>query len=410
MKILNFGSCNVDYVYSLDHIVRVGETETTERMEIFPGGKGLNQSIAVARAGAEIYHAGCVGNDGEMLTELLGASGVNVSFMRRVDAKNGHAIIQVSAKGDNSIFLYPGSNEMVTKDYIDSVLESFEGGDILLLQNEISNVDYIIEKAHSKRMRIVFNPSPINEKIAKIDLNMLSYLVLNEVEAKEITGKESPDEVLVYFRAKYPFLKIMLTLGDKGCVYMDSEREIWQGAFKVDVVDTTAAGDTFTGYFVAGVACGDEYSEVLKIASAASAISVSRNGAAPSIPMRDEVLERFSSLKINDSDGKNELLRSQIEGYIEMNMKNASLEELAGILGYSVVYTGNLAKKLTGFSFSKLLQNKRCTTAADLLASTDLSIKEIINMIGYENESFFRQMFKEKYGKSPLEFRKKGIK
>ncbi|MBQ8407276.1 MAG: ribokinase [Clostridia bacterium] len=299
MKILNFGSCNIDYVYAIDHIVRVGETETTERMDVFPGGKGLNQSIAVARAGAQIWHAGCVGNDGTMLTELLEASGVDLSYMKTVDAKNGHAIIQVSAKGENSIFLYPGSNEMVTKEYVDEVLTHFACGDILLLQNEISNVEYIIRRAYEKQMQIVFNPSPINEKIAEIDLGMISYLILNEVEAGEITHCDNPDESLAYFKKNYPSLKIMLTLGEKGCVYMDTETEVWQSAFKVKAVDTTAAGDTFTGYFVAGIAQGDAYAEILKIASAASAIAVSKNGAAPSIPQRAEVLEKFESLQGN---------------------------------------------------------------------------------------------------------------
>ena len=150
MKILNFGSCNIDYVYSIDHIVRVGETQSTNRLDIFPGGKGLNQSIAIARAGAKVYHAGCVGYDGDMLTELLSDSGVDISYVRTTDIKNGHAIIQVDSNGNNSIFLYGGSNDMVTEEYIDSVLEHFEAGDILLLQNEISNVEYIIKKASKK--------------------------------------------------------------------------------------------------------------------------------------------------------------------------------------------------------------------------------------------------------------------
>ena len=168
MKIVNFGSCNIDYVYSLDHIVNVGETETTYKLETFAGGKGLNQSIALARAGAKVYHAGCIGEAGEMLREIMSDSGVDLSYIKNTTTKNGHAIIQVSAKGDNSIFIYPGSNAEVSKDYIDSVLEDFEKGDILLLQNEISNVNYIIEKAYEKQMQIILNPSPINEKINEI--------------------------------------------------------------------------------------------------------------------------------------------------------------------------------------------------------------------------------------------------
>lgn len=290
MKIVNFGSCNIDYVYSLDHIVNVGETETTNKLETFAGGKGLNQSIALARAGAKVYHAGCIGKDGEMLREIMNESGVDLSHIKNTDTKNGHAVIQVSAKGDNSIFIYPGSNAEVSKDYIDSVLENFEKGDILLLQNEISNVNYIIEKAYEKQMQIILNPSPINEKINEIDFGKLSYVVLNEIEAKEISGAKNAEESLYFFSKNYPNLKIMLTLGEKGSVYFDKENKIFQSAFLVDAVDTTGAGDTFTGYFVAGISQNENYCEILKKASAASAIAVSRMGAAPSIPKMEEVV------------------------------------------------------------------------------------------------------------------------
>ena len=299
MKILNFGSCNIDYVYSLDHIVNPGETETTIKLETFPGGKGLNQSIALARAGGEVYHAGCVGKDGKMLTDILENSGVDISYIKQVDIKNGHAIIQVSSKGQNSIFLYPGSNEMISKDFIDSVIEEFEEGDIILLQNEISNVDYIIERAHQRKMCIILNPSPVNEKISKIDFNKISYIILNEIEIREISGCSDYKEGLTALINKYSDLKIMLTLGDEGCIYKDKDQEIYQNSFKVNVIDTTAAGDTFTGYFVAGISNGTNYSTILKFASAASAIAVSRSGAAPSIPNRDEVLNVIKDLKEN---------------------------------------------------------------------------------------------------------------
>ena len=151
MKILNFGSCNIDYVYSLDHIVVIGETETTYKCDIFPGGKGLNQSIAVAKAGAKVYHEGCIGCDGAMLADILSENGVDISFLSKIDEKNGHAIIQVSASGDNSIFISQGSNEMVSKEHIDYVLENFDEGDIILLQNEISNVAYMVEKVYQKK-------------------------------------------------------------------------------------------------------------------------------------------------------------------------------------------------------------------------------------------------------------------
>ena len=297
MKIVNFGSCNIDYVYSLDHIVKVGETQTTSKMEIFPGGKGLNQSIALSRAGSDVYHAGCIGTDGEMLFEIMKESGVNTDFVKRVDEKNGHAIIQVSSRGENSIFLYPGSNNMITREYVDNVLDNFEKGDIVLLQNEINEIKYIIDKAYEKGLGIVLNPSPFNDIISRLDLGKITYLILNEVEAAEFSGCEEPEKSLEYFSEKYPMLKVMLTLGSNGCVYMESGKKSYHPIFDVNVVDTTAAGDTFTGYFIEGIANGHCIEDILKTASAASAITVSGMGAAVSIPTKEIVMKKLPQLK-----------------------------------------------------------------------------------------------------------------
>ncbi len=406
MKILNFGSCNLDYVYSLDHIVAVGETETTNRLETFPGGKGLNQSVALAKAGAKVYHAGCVGEDGEMLTRVLEENGVDISLIKTVEGKNGHAVIQVSREGKNSIFLYPGSNEKVTVGYVDSVLSNFGKGDIILLQNEISNLKYIIEKAYEKGLEIFLNPSPFNEKTEELNFDMLSCLILNEVEAKAISGQENVNENISYFRERFPGLKVVLTLGENGCVYFDESAEIKQNAFIVDAVDTTAAGDTFTGYFISGIAQGNPVEKVLKIASAASAISVSRMGAAPSIPLLEEVVCSMDSLEENVKDSREERILKRTEKYISENLACASLAGLGEILGYSAVYSGTLIRKITGKSFSALVQEQRCVFAAEMLEKTELPVGEIINLAGYENESFFRKKFFDKYGVNPLEYRK----
>lgn len=407
MKILNFGSCNIDYVYSMDHIVTVGETATSHQMEVFPGGKGLNQSIAAAKAGAEVFHAGCVGSDGGILTDILKKSGVNTSYLKQVDAKNGHAIIQVSKDGENSIFLHPGSNVMITKEYADSVLKDFAEGDILMLQNEINDVDYLVDKAHSKGMKILLNPSPYNEAVEKIDFQKLSYIILNEVEARDISGQGDPEEALEFFRARYPELCVILTLGKKGAVLAHKDKRVRQSAYLVNAVDTTAAGDTFTGYFAAGLAESESHREILKLASAAAAISVSRKGAAPSIPHKSEVLSALNELTPNKPQGDGELFLERLESYIESNLKTANIKDFASLVGYSTAHTGNLIKRVSGQTFSGLLQEKRCKTAASLLSATSLSVSEIISRVGYENESFFRAKFKEKYNENPLEYRKK---
>lgn len=289
MKIINFGSCNVDYVYSLDHIVQEGETETGDSLEVFCGGKGLNQSIAAARAGASVCHVGLIGEDGAFLREEMAKSGVDTALVKTVEGKNGHAIIQLSKNGENAIFLYPGSNEKLTEDDIDSALSHFREGDLVLLQNETNLVDRIVEKAASRGLQVMLNPSPFNEKIRGIDFSKLSYLILNEVEAAAFSGSEDPEESLRYFRSSYPCLKLVLTLGSRGSLYWDGQATLSQPIYRVSVVDTTAAGDTFTGYFAAGLAAGKDAACILREASAAAALAVSRKGAAPSIPKKDEV-------------------------------------------------------------------------------------------------------------------------
>lgn len=289
MKILNFGSLNIDSVYQVDHMVRGGETISSLKMEKFCGGKGLNQSVALARAGAKVYHAGCVGKDGAELVKLMESSGVDCSFINVIDEVSGHAIIQVDKNGENSILLYPGANGQITSGQIDSVLSDFEEGDLLLLQNEINLLDEIITKAAERGLRIALNPSPIAENIGQLPLDKVSYFILNEIEGNDLTDKEDPDEIIEVLRERYPSSTVVLTLGSKGSIYDDGDTCCTHGIYKVEAVDTTAAGDTFTGYFLNAITSGVEPVKSLQIASKASAIAVSRMGAAPSIPTMDEV-------------------------------------------------------------------------------------------------------------------------
>jgi len=409
MKILNFGSCNIDFVYSVEQIVVPGETITTKGMEVFPGGKGLNQSIAIARAGASVYHAGCIGQDGVWLGELLAENGVDISYLKKLDAKNGHAVIQVSETGENSIFLYPGSNRMLTVEFIKEVLLSFSKGDILVLQNEVNLVDEMIRLAYEKGMQILLNPAPFTQELKRIDFNMISYLVLNEVEAKCFTGTEDAEESIAYLLEHYPDMRVILTLGKKGCIYADRDQVMSYPAFCVDAVDTTAAGDTFTGYFIAMLAQGKSVREAIGLATAASALAVSKMGAATSIPTKSEVEKAMFDLKPYEVEKKSReaQISEKIDRYLSIHLQDANMDGLAEALGYTKVYAGELVKKVTNESFSALLQKKRCACAAGLLCETDLSVTDIINRVGYENESFFRKVFKEMYGENPLQYRKK---
>ncbi len=290
MKVLNFGSLNMDFVYGVDHFVRSGETIPSRNMEIFPGGKGLNQSVALAKSGVETWHAGAVGEDGDFLLGIMKEAGVHTELVSRLSGRTGHAIIQREPSGQNCILLFGGTNQKNTKAYVDDILEHFSEGDFLVLQNEINEIGYIMEKAHAKGMKIVLNPSPMDERIETYPLDHVDYFLLNEVEAEELCGKrETDEELLQAVSDRFPNSRIVLTLGEKGSVFKDGKETIHQPIFKVSVADTTAAGDTFAGFFIGGIMQGETPKEAMEHAAKASSIAVSRPGAAPSIPFRIEL-------------------------------------------------------------------------------------------------------------------------
>ncbi|ONI45219.1 ribokinase [Candidatus Epulonipiscioides gigas] len=283
-KILNFGSLNIDYVYSVDHFVMPGETTSSSKLELFCGGKGLNQSIALSRAGATVYHAGVIGKNGEMLTETLKEANVNIDFVTQIDVDNGHAIIQLDKKGENCIILHEGSNACISKEHIEKTFEFFEKDDFLVLQNEINNIPYIMELAQAKGIKIVLNPSPIDENITQLPLEYVDYFILNRIEAMEILKTKSEENLLEKLATKFPNAHIVLTLGEHGAKYKCKDIEYEQGIFKTNVVDTTAAGDTFLGYFVACISKKEDIKTALEISAKAASITITQKGASNSIP------------------------------------------------------------------------------------------------------------------------------
>ena len=298
MKIVNIGSSNIDYVYQMEHFIQPGETLGCAQLSIGCGGKGLNQSIALARAGAEVYHAGLIGREGAFLREKMEEAGVNVEFVRYGEGANGHAIIQVDKTGQNCIILYGGTNHQFTHALVDEVLSHFAAGDIVVLQNEINEIPYIIDQAHEKWLRIAFNAAPIGEEVLRYPIEKLDWLIVNEIEGGALAGQTEPEKILDALHARYPSVRLLLTLGTDGCVYRDQNEIVRVPACRVRAVDTTAAGDTFIGFFLRAVADGREVADCLKLATVASAIAVTRPGAGDSVPAYDEVVssELFSCL------------------------------------------------------------------------------------------------------------------
>lgn len=287
----------MDYVYEVPHIIVPGETLTSLSRNIYPGGKGLNSTVALARAGANVYFAGTIGNDGaEWLVEVLKDAGANTDLVAKIDGPSGHTVIQVDPAAENCIIVFPGSNRQNSINHIDEVLANFDEGDFLVLQNEINDLPYIMEKAKGRGLQIVFNPSPCDEIIDTLPLETVDYLIVNEAEAARLAHlpEETPmDEILATLHEKYPDAKMVVTLGGQGALFYDDGNVVRQGIFPAEAVDTTGAGDTFLGNFVTGLSEGMTPEEALKLAAAASSIAVSRKGAATSIPTRSETEQKL---------------------------------------------------------------------------------------------------------------------
>lgn len=292
MRILNFGSLNFDKVYDVAHFASGGETILSRGYGEFLGGKGLNQSVALARAGAEVYHAGAIGADGDALRSVLEKSGVDTRYLRQVDTVSGHAIIQRS-EGQNCIIVCGGANQCVTREQIRDTLADFGPEDWLLLQNEISNVPFAIEEAKRMGMKVAFNASPITDELLSYPLDQVDCFIINEVEGKALAQMEGEDDlqILDALSVRFPDAIIVLTVGEKGVLYREGDMRLSHNSYPVHVVDTTAAGDTFCGYFLAGVSRKLSQEKILEMASKASAIAVSRYGAEPSIPRWNEVMD-----------------------------------------------------------------------------------------------------------------------
>lgn len=292
MKILNFGSCNIDYVYNVVEFVKAGETISALSTSEHPGGKGLNQAVAAARAGGNVFFAGNIGEDGLFLKKLLEDTGADTKYLKINKTRTGNAIVQIDKDRENCIIVSAGANALLDEAYIKNIIADFACGDICMLQNETPCTDYIIKQAKLRGMSVIWNPSPMNEKIKDSAIKMSDYIIINKTEGKVLTGKEEPKDILKVLLKKYPHTKIVITLGKNGSIYSDGIDTVKQSAFKAEPVDTTGAGDTFTGYFAAMISKGTSIEETLKIASAAAAIATEKQGAASSIPMLKEVIEK----------------------------------------------------------------------------------------------------------------------
>ncbi len=283
MKILNFGSINKDYVYSVNKFVDPGETIKTNDFKEFLGGKGLNQSVAVSRSGSKIYHAGCINRKDENIKKQLSEWRVDTSNIYNVDEPTGHAIIQVNSYGENSILIHGGANLKITSKQIDQTISKFGEDDILIIQNEINKVPEIIDRAYYQKMKIIFNPAPFSGEVLGYPFKKINTLIYNEFEGIGLSGKNKIQEIKMELLEKFPMVNHIITLGEKGSIYFNHKEEITVRAEKVNTVDTTAAGDTYVGYFISSLTKKLGIKECMEKATKAAGITTENVGGAISI-------------------------------------------------------------------------------------------------------------------------------
>jgi len=288
MAIVNIGSINIDNIYRVEDFSAPGETQLVTEYARGLGGKGANQSIALARAGSEVRHVGAVGEDGAWAIETLRSFGVDTRDINVVEEATGHAIIQVNRDGENSILVYPGANGTLTSDRLSEAVSGMKAGDWLLFQNETNLTRDIAAFDRPSGVQVCYCAAPFIADLVLPVLPHIDLLVVNEVEARSLASHFGDDE------ARIPVPALLVTRGKNGASYVDHEnvggqRVFSQSAFSVEPVDTTGAGDTFLGYFLSSLEQGRDISTALQRASAASAIQISHPGAADAIPHADSV-------------------------------------------------------------------------------------------------------------------------
>lgn len=294
MAVYVIGSLNIDMFFDVDHFVRPKETLMPERTQVLPGGKGLNQACACAKGKAQTWIAGKIGTDGTLLLDTLNKAGVDTTFVEiEKDKLSGRAVIQREREAENCILLDPGANHDLERADFERVLKNVRENDIVLIQNEISNLKDLAECLKEKGCFVVFNPAPVTEDIPE-DLSFVSCLVVNEVEVEQLLGESGKPEFLCgEWLKRYPDSSIVLTLSSNGSMYADRDGILFMPAYKVEAVDTTGAGDTYTGYFCAMLDRGYGVEVAMRYASIASALAVTKPGAASSIPDFETVKEKI---------------------------------------------------------------------------------------------------------------------
>ena len=280
MAIYSLGSINIDHVYQVPHLAQPGETLAATEYSKGLGGKGANQSVAAAKAGAKVFHIGAVGKDALWTLDALQAYGVDVRNIQQIMTATGHAIIQVDPAAENTITLFPGANRQISDNNVARVLASARPDDILLMQNETSAQFASVRLAADMGLRVLYSPAPFEIGPLQDVVPFASLLLMNEGEAAQ----------MVNAFGGLPECDVIITKGGDGAEWHRmGEDALHVPAFPVTAVDTTGAGDCFAGTIAAALDAGMDRPQALRRASAAAALQVTRPGAAAAMPDVAEV-------------------------------------------------------------------------------------------------------------------------
>lgn len=297
-EILVIGSINNDLAFSVDHFPHPGETLISQSMHQSNGGKGANQAVALARLGSKVTMISRIGNDpiGAKIKEDLGREGIDTQYITSSDTNTGTAIINVDAKGENTIILDPGANNKFSKDEIRKLEEAISNFDSCLLQFEIPLpiIYEIIDICNKHQVSIVLNPAPYLKEFDKSYLDKVDYYIPNELEFASTLGIESFSSKHDFERHGLAFandygLSLIVTLGSKGSVLFSDNDIIYVEAIKSNVIDTTAAGDTYIGALVSAFTQGSKLVDAMHYASKASSFCIGKKGAQSSIPYQNDL-------------------------------------------------------------------------------------------------------------------------
>ncbi|MEM6758867.1 MAG: ribokinase [Pseudomonadota bacterium] len=293
MSVCNLGSINIDNFYAVPHIPGPGETLAATGFSRGLGGKGANMSVAVARGAARAIHIGAVGRDGGWCVDRLMEYGVDTRHIATLpDTPTGHANISVASDGENQIVIHQGTNALITDDMIGAALSEASPGDILVMQNETCGQVTAARMATDLGLRVVYAAAPFDAKTVSDIREFAKILVLNALEAQQLRT------ALGLGLTDLGIDHVIVTMGGEGSLWLDvaARSELRVPAVSVTPVDTTGAGDTFTGFLLAGLDRGMPMEQALTLATRAGAIMVTRHGTADVIPDLKDIEDRFGPL------------------------------------------------------------------------------------------------------------------